>query len=243
MKKIVSFLFNITLIYSLIYSQNISLSHEFGNIENGDTLQVFISNEEAIEYHIYVANNHTQNLDVKVKKYVYELLPGAFNTFCWGVCFDPTVSESPNTISIPSGTTNKTDFYADYSSIGQDGISLVSYTFFNEANINDSSNVFILFHTSPLSVDKYYTKNASISLPFPNPANNFVRFTYDIPIGANDARIVLKDITGNIIKNIILSHEKGQVTIDLQSLASGIYFYSLVVNDRIGITRKLLIQK
>jgi hypothetical protein len=243
MKKIILFFFGVSMIYSFLFSQNISLSHQYGNITNGDTVQVFLSNEEAIEYHIYVKNNSTQDMGIKVKKYVYELLPGAFNSFCWGSCFSPTVDESPNSIVIPMGITNKNDFYADYSAMGQDGISLVAYTFFNETNASDSANLFILFHSSPLSVNKYLSKNSSISLPFPNPASSFVKFTYDIPYGVNDARIIMKDITGNVVKNITLSNGEGQINIDVQALSSGIYFYSLVVENVVGTTRKILIQR
>ena len=70
MKKIILFFFGVSMIYSFLFSQNISLSHQYGNITNGDTVQVFLSNEEAIEYHIYVKNNSTQDMGIKVKKYV-----------------------------------------------------------------------------------------------------------------------------------------------------------------------------
>lgn len=226
-----------------LFAQNLTLSNEYGNLSAGDTIFVFPANNEATEVHVYVTNGGAIDIDVKVKKQNIELLPGAFSTYCWGQCFSPTVFESPYSVTIGAGQTNSTSFYSDYNANGSDGITLVRYTFFDTLVPSDSVDVYIQFFSSPTSVGDNPILKTELSNPYPNPASSKCQFNYSIPYDIMDAKIVLMDLTGNIAQTVVLAPGEGKATMDVSALPSGIYFYSLWINEKPLSTRKLIIQK
>jgi len=241
MKKlipVISLLFYV----AVISAQNLSLSNANGPLNPGDTITVWVANDEAHEEHVYVTNSSSATINVKVKKETIVLLTGAFSTFCWGQCFSPSVIESPSPLPIGAGETNSNSFYADYNAWGADGLTAVRFTFFDESAPSDSADVIIKFYTTPASVQDNSALKADISLPFPNPAVNKCHFTYNIPSAASNAMLVIMDLTGNIVHREQLSGS-GKTTVDVSALSSGIYFYSLRINDNAVVTRKLVVQK
>ena len=92
-----------------------------------------------------------------------------------------------------------------------------------------------------LGVNDVFTyPQATLSI-FPNPFKESAQITYDFsPVTVfMDARITLYDVMGKEIKTIHLEENKGIIGITKGNLASGIYFYSLVVDGKRLITEKL----
>lgn len=76
---------------------------------------------------------------------------------------------------------------------------------------------------------------------FPNPFSNNTVISYYIPASTGNAQIIIMDMSGKSLKNIVLgSKGPGQVIIAAGTLASGTYTYSLVV-DGIKIDTKQMI--
>ncbi len=242
MKKII-----LTLIFPVfalsLFSQNLSLSNPHGLLNSEDTVIVYIPNDVAHEEHIYVTNNSSSPIDVKVRKKTIELLPGAFNSFCWGQCFSPTVEESPYPLTIDAGETNTTGFYGDYNAFGSDGLTVVRYTFFDSEQPSDSVAVILKYYTTPVSVPFNIAVKAEISNPYPNPSSSKCQFTYSVPMSVTDAKIVIMDLAGNIIHSVRLTPGDGKTSIDVSAFASGIYFYSLWMFEKPVTTRKMIVQK
>lgn len=239
------FLFSIACFGSvvLLFGQNLKLSNANGPLNNGDTVIRYIANDVAHEEHVYVTNISTFTIPVKVRKHTIQLLAGAFNTFCWGQCFSPTVEVSPSALPIDAGQTNTTSFYADYNAWGVDGLTIVRYIFFNDNAPLDTADVVIKFYTTPASVNEHATGKADISLPYPNPASSKCQFSYSIPSNVSNASLVIIDLAGNIVHKEQLMPGVGKTTVDVSTLSSGIYFYSLRINDNSVVTRKLIVQK
>jgi hypothetical protein len=243
MKRLILSLTVLSIIFTVTAQQVLTLSNENGPLANGDTIITYVENSVATEVHVYVTNTSAASVDVKVRKLEITLLSGAFNTFCWGQCFSPSVVESPNPVAINAGQTNTTGFYADYNANGSDGETLNRYTFFDANSIGDSAWVFIKFVSTPVSIQDGVSMKTEISSPYPNPASSRCQFSYIIPMSAIDSRIVIMDIAGNVVNTTSLVPGEGKVTVDVSYLASGIYFYSLWVYDKAIITRKLIVQK
>ena len=53
---------------------------------------------------------------------------------------------------------------------------------------------------------------------------------------------MISNIVGNIIKKELLSEPSGKLSIDVNAFENGIYFYSLVINNKTIITRKLIVK-
>jgi hypothetical protein len=77
---------------------------------------------------------------------------------------------------------------------------------------------------------------------YPNPNNGTMVLDYDLGNYAN-AKVNLFDITGKIISTYKLSDNKGILQMNEQSLNNGIYFYSILVNDKTIKTDKIVIIK
>lgn len=242
-KNLYIFPFLMILLSLSLIGQNLTLSNENGQLNFGDTIHVFIANDDAVETHVYITNTSTNAIDVLVKKDIIDLLPAAYSTFCWGQCFAPHVIISPNSITIESNATNTNGFYSDYSAMGEDGYSVVRFVFYDENNVNDSNHVFIKYHSSPTSVNESLSIISEISNPFPNPANNLTSFNYVLAPNVKDAKIVIMNVTGQIVQEVKLQQGTSKVTVNLSQHSNGLYFYSLIANNTTVSTRKLIIQK
>ncbi len=243
MKKSISLFFIFVLFAYVTFSQNLSLSNAYGSLNPGDTVTSYFPNDLDYAEHVYVTNNSASAIDVKVRKEVILLLTNAYNTFCWGQCFSPTTLESPNPVTVGAGETNSNGFYADYNANGENGLTIVRYTFFNANNLSDTADVILKFYTTPASVNENLILKAEISNPYPNPSSGRCQFSYSIPVQSADVRLVIMDLTGNIVHSVSLLPGEGKTTIDVTSFASGIYFYSLWIGNSAVTTRKMIVQK
>lgn len=226
-----------------LIGQNLQLSNENGALNFGDTIHVFIANDDAVETHVFIKNTSSNSIDVLVKKEIIELLPAAYSTFCWGQCFAPHVIISPNAITLASNTINTNGFYSDYSAMGEDGVSVIRFAFYDENNTNDSNHVYIKYYSSPTSINEKLNTISEISNPYPNPVVNNTSFNYSLAHSVKDAKIVIMSITGQIVQEINLQAGSSKVTVNLSQHSNGVYFYSLIADNKTVSTRKLIIQK
>lgn len=78
----------------------------------------------------------------------------------------------------------------------------------------------------------------------PNPFNSSTVINYYLPDGARHAQLVITDASGRVLKDVVLSGQgQGQAVIHAGELASGTYFYSLVVNDQRVATRTMVLTR
>jgi len=210
----------------------------------GATIQVVGDpSAEAIQAKLSVKNISAKSLDVKAKKVIHEgdTLPGTTNYFCWGLCFPPFVYESPNVLTIEPGATNE-EFYGDYTAFNIPGISRVMFVFFDANQPNDSVAVTVEFNASPASVGDM-AKSVKFSEAYPNPATSVVNVDYALTTGISRASVVLTNMLGSRVKEIVLTEQTGRIQIPVSELVNGIYFYSLVANDQVILTRKFVVKR
>jgi len=244
MKKLILSLFILFPAVFIVYGQSLSLSNPNGPLSPGDTVHSFVANNVDHKEYVYITNNSSSDIEVKIRKQTIQIVPGAFSTFCWGQCFAPHVIESPHPVIVSAGvTTNDTDFYTEYNGNGNDGVTIVRYTIFDHNSPSDSVDVVIKLTSTPTSVDEMFMQKSEISNPYPNPASTSCQFKYNIPMNTSDARLIISDLTGNIVQSVSLSPGEGKVSLDVSTLNSGIYFYSLQVNNQPRSTRKLIVQR
>ena len=83
---------------------------------------------------------------------------------------------------------------------------------------------------------------ATLGQNAPNPFSATTTINYYLPPTASQASLTLMDANGTVLKSVTLENKgQGQATISAGDLAPGAYFYTLVVNDHIVATRKMLI--
>jgi hypothetical protein len=197
--------------------------------------------DDIIQAKIWVQNNATVAKDVKVKKIHLNVLPNTLNYFCWGVCYGPDTYESPFAQSIAAGAVND-QFYGDYSPLTVPGKSTIMYTFFDAANLNDSVSVVVEFNASPASVGNDLAAGVMFSEAYPNPAITRMNVDYELPAYVNQASIRITNMLGARVKEIKLEELSGTARIEVSELLNGIYFYSLLADDNLVLTRKFVVK-
>lgn len=227
------------------FTQSLSLTHTDGTaIEDGAIVE-FIEEPgiAIIESYVNVTNNAAAALDVKVKKVEIELLDNTMNTFCWGEsCFPPAIFVSPNSITIEPGATEDS-FRGEYYPQGNIGTSTMMYVFFDANNPDDSVSVYVDYTAGYVGLEEDPVANKPEVNAYPNPANAFTNIEYALPsIHQGQSRIVVRNVLGEIVKEVQLNKRKGKIQFDVNDLKQGVYLYSLVLENEQLITRKLIVR-
>ena len=242
MKRIILFLSFLFLTVSFAIGQSLSLSHNGNTINNGDEVTIFGDStyNNTIYSYIDVTNNTSNDVDVLVKKVELSLVSGAENTFCWGVCYTPSTYVSPNAVTIASNSTTS-DFYGEYMPKGNLGESKIMYVFYPENDENDSTAIVVNYKATGVGVEEN-SFNPDLGDAYPNPADNKVFFEYDLQNPVDNAKIIIRNMIGSIVKEKRLSQSSGKISFDMYDLNEGVYFYSYIIDNEIYITRKLVVK-
>ena len=238
MKKFLLSVYLISVLAFMGYAQNLTLSHGGTAVPNNGT--VTFTGEPStgiIEAHIDVINNGTSSLNVFCKKTEISLVTNSVNTFCWDNCYPPNVYVSLGTQTIVPGVTN-TSFIGEYQPVNNPGQSVIRYTFFVDGNPNDSVCFRAFYNAYPLGIEGV-NGEIKLSNAYPNPANSQASFTVTGCAGQTVV-LMLRNVIGSTVSMVDLAGE-GTYAISTRDLPEGIYFYSMIVNGKITLTRKLVI--
>jgi len=77
---------------------------------------------------------------------------------------------------------------------------------------------------------------------YPNPFNGQTQIDYELMPTCNNAKIVLSNQIGQVVKTINLYGVKGTINLEKGYLQAGMYYYSLVVNE-IQVANKIMVIK
>ena len=224
----------------LAYSQNLQLSDSAGSIANNATIVKFglPSDEEVLSF-IFVKNTSTDSIAVKVKRVEISTLSGTMNVFCWGLCYDPSVFVSPDSIVIHAGRTDSTNFSGHYKPNGVSGNSTIRYVFYDANAPTDTVCVNVTFAAFPQGINDQ--ANITLSNAYPNPASNLVNFSYSVRQNSN-AKLIIRNVLGSIVREADIAGTSGKLSINTSDLADGVYFYTFLVNGNSQVTKKLVIR-
>jgi hypothetical protein len=244
MKNYLLAIFCLSLSYG-VFGQSLSLLHEGVALDPGATLQVIGDpSAEIIECYLSVINhNANETKVVKVKKIVSEgdTLAGTTNAFCWGACYADTTYVGFASVFIqPLDTAS--EFIGDYRPNQVPGISKVRYVFFDDIDRNDTVTITIEYKTSAASVGDDLAENSNISGVYPNPVSDIAYIDYSIPGSVKDASIVITNLLGARVKEVRLESRSGKTGIHVSEMVSGIYFYSLIADSQVVVTRKFVVK-
>jgi hypothetical protein len=77
----------------------------------------------------------------------------------------------------------------------------------------------------------------------PNPFSNATSINYSLSQHFSSAKIIITDKSGNTIKQITLSNNKGSVNVDAASLSSGTYQYALYADGKLIASKQMIVIK
>ena len=96
------------------------------------------------------------------------------------------------------------------------------------ATKTDASNIIVL-------------SNTSLEQNIPNPVKQTTIIRYSI--ANNNAQLSITDAKGKVIKQISLKEGAGSLNVDCSSLSAGAYYYSLIADGKIIVTKKMVVAR
>ncbi len=89
----------------------------------------------------------------------------------------------------------------------------------------------------------FQSKDITIQDVYPNPVQDLAYMDYRLHNESAVAKVVIHNILGRVINEFELSPFEDRVKIQTEEFVSGIYFYTLYLNNNGVLTRKLVVRK
>ena len=218
-------------------AQSIKLFYESQELNNNDTIQEFLYNDENEVNTFLGYQNVTNNpIEFQVRKEIlYFNEETTLLSFCLGNCYIGNLSQAIDmeaNETVPAGHANA--FHAIYT--GNKDAALVKYTFFNTED--ESDNVSFYIHYSEGTGIRENEMQVSLRA-YPNPAVSTVSIDYVAPY--NNTCLVIKNLAGREVYRTPVS-QNGKKQIDVSEFYAGMYFYGLESDGKMLCTKKLLIK-
>jgi len=241
MKKILLIVLIFGTLSSTLFAQSLALSDSTGPIANNTTLTVqgIPSQDEIVKYAV-VTNLTADPIPVMVKKVELSMPSGTYSLFCWGLCYDPTVFVSPDPMVINgNASSGPYDFSGHFLPSGIVGMATIRYVFFDQHNPSDSVCMNVNFTAYPLGIHDISQVTGAVA--YPNPASGQVHFLLNLK-GNQNGTLILRNIIGSTVKEIPISGSSEKLSLRIDDLPNGVYFYSIVSNGTILSTKKLIVK-
>lgn len=240
MRKILSFISFLFVISTVCNAQSLIIKDVNGTVVSGTMIAVSGAVNEVASCKLKVFNNSSSNIDVKVKKIVKNQIPGSESSFNLDVPYSASVYQSSGFVQTEPGKAD-TSFRGDYNPNGNAGTTIIRYVFFSKNDKNDSAWV-DLAYSGTLNVSQTIEKPLKLSNPYPNPAGLFAKFNYSLPKEYKKAAVEIFDLLGNRVLVQEINDSEGVLEVNTSAINNGIYFYSLVIDDRTVLSRKMVIK-
>lgn len=78
---------------------------------------------------------------------------------------------------------------------------------------------------------------------YTNPVSSQTQLFYNLPPGTHDASICMYDVVGNMVSEVSLPQNQHAITLDVSRFASGIYFCQLIADEKILLSKKLIVTR
>lgn len=87
-----------------------------------------------------------------------------------------------------------------------------------------------------------FDSNVELGQNMPNPATYNTIINFDVPSDYANLSFEVRDSAGKLVFMRPLSVSEGQVDFSIQGFGSGVYFYSIISNNQILATKKMIVQ-
>lgn len=126
-----------------------------------------------------------------------------------------------------------------------EGFSSVKYQVYNKANPSEISHFDLNFIVESKQEKNHIYSSQFITLHdlYPNPVITSARIDYNIHREHVKAKIIIHNILGSPLSVYDLQASQNSIKIDADPLNTGIYFYTLYINNESVLTRKLMVKK
>jgi hypothetical protein len=225
-------------------ADTLELYDTLGVLINNGTIKISGSdpNVDFIQGHIWVKNTTTTEMpNVYVRRIINQEVGSSQNSICFGImCYPPSTNQSANPTVLAPEVLDKS-FYAEYYPNGNGGLTSITYEFFDEitfgTKVSAKATIEFAISANSINEDKLVFKG-----PFPNPSSQYATFEYNLPAIYNNAELIIRNLLGIEVGSFTFENGTGKKAIDVSRYASGIYFYSYIVDDKVIQSKKLIVK-
>ena len=192
---------------------------------------------------ITITNNDNVDYDLKLRQEIVNAPDGANLAICFGIlCFPPNGTDQ---YVYPQGFTlaangEDTNFKVTYNNNGSDENANWKLVLFDE-NTNQDIYTFDVFYDGPLGITQIFVEQSNLGLPSPNPVINESVISYELPDGIQSGILSIHNLTGNLVQEIELTQNEGDIRVYSADLEKGVYFYSVTVDGIALHTKRMVI--
>lgn len=197
---------------------------------------------EVIQANLKIRNTTTKPVTLIIKRIEHQIGGSQKNFFCpdnncldqrtdsYSVRLEPGESLENFSIGLEAGLT--------------EGYSSAKYEVYNKTNPSEIIELDVNFIVEGKRKSRIYTSPfITIHDVYPNPVVTTARIDYDIHKDNLKAKIIIHNILGSALSVYELRSGQNTIKIDADALNTGIYFYTLYVNNEGVMTRKLMVKK
>jgi len=200
---------------------------------------------KAIQVPIKVKNLTDQPIQIVVKRIDQVIGTSQSSYFCWGDdCFDAEVEQLP--LSQRVGVEETSDKFVSVLETGLvAGISTVKYLIYNRDIPSDAMEYEVNYTVEEDLGNNVIFSSAQIKINevYPNPADKYAIFDYNILDEEVDAKIIMHNVLGSIVGEYELSFLETKLKVITENMNPGVYFYTLNLDNEGIMTKKMIIRR
>jgi hypothetical protein len=198
---------------------------------------------QTIRIPIRVKNTSDKPQFYVIRKSKGELTDTQKGYFCLGnQCLDASIEEFSKRIE--PGETLFELYYTLESGIQSTQTSL-KFEFFQKGNAHavQEKNVLVVVEERPTRTYVFQSKEIIMHDIYPNPVQYQAFIDYKLHSETVKAKIVIHNILGKVMGEYELTPSENRLKIEADDLLSGVYFYTLYLDNNGMLTRKLIVRK
>jgi hypothetical protein len=157
-------------------------------------------------------------------------------------CFDPKKELSKISIRLAPGEIF-TDLYLEFEMGISETRGSFDLFFVNVENIRENFVVEARYEVASGSKTNFTHKDINLSEIYPNPSNRIAQLDYDLVNPKAKAKISINSFIGNPVAEYELDPERNSLVINVTDFQPGVYFYTLFVDNKNVVTKKLQVKK
>lgn len=157
-------------------------------------------------------------------------------------CFDSKKELSKISLKLKPGEIF-TDLYLEFEMGIAETRGSFDLFFVNVDNIRENFVVEARYEVASGSATDFTHKDIKLSEIYPNPSNRIAQLDYELVNPKVKAKITINSFIGNPIAEYQLDPERNSLVISVADFQPGVYFYTLFVDNKNVVTKKLQIKK
>ncbi|MFN5333353.1 MAG: T9SS type A sorting domain-containing protein [Bacteroidota bacterium] len=162
---------------------------------------------------------------------------------CFGdQCFDPKKDLAQVSVKLAPGEIY-TDFYLEFELGIAETVGTFELVFVNAEAFRESFMVEGRYEVTGTTKGDFLHKDIKVSEIYPNPSSRVAQLDYILLNPKVKSKITVTSFIGNPIAEYDLDPTRNSLVINVSEFQPGVYFYTLVVDNKNVVTKKLQVKK